>query len=98
MATVQVRFEPVSAAEMEPVADALMDALDAHPAVVGPLVVADGARGDVRVSFEFAASGDEARDRPSAQRIIDAVIGRAPLAAALRTPPPPFTLAFARTH
>ena len=74
MATVEVRLSPVSLQVVEPVAEALMDALEAHPSVVGPMVVADAARGDVVVSFEFAASGDETRDRPRAQRIIDTVI------------------------
>jgi hypothetical protein len=91
MAVVEVRLRPVTSGEVEPFADALMEALDAHPAVVGPMVVADMEKGDVTVSFEFAASGDVQRDRPRARRILDAVLaGRAELPAS-----PTFSLAFA---
>jgi hypothetical protein len=94
MATVEVRLGPMMGDEVEPLADALMEALDAHPAVVGPMVVADLERGDVMVSFEFAASGDVKRDRPRAMRILDAVLGgRNELRASLGSAPT-FSLGF----
>ena len=38
--------------------EALQTALDAHPDAVGPMVIADREKGEIELSFEFAAEGD----------------------------------------
>lgn len=56
-------------------AEALQAALDGHAEAVGPMVIADREKGEIELSFEFAAEGDPSVDVPRAMEILAEATG-----------------------
>ena len=71
----EVRFAGLPGDAVWKMADLLQAALDAHPAAVGPMIVADGSTGELTLSFEFAAVGSLGVDVPRAMEIIGEATG-----------------------
>ena len=69
-ATLEARFAGLPGEVAWKLADALMLALDAHSAAVGPMVVANSASGELTLSFEFVGVGDPSVDVPRGMEII----------------------------
>jgi hypothetical protein len=84
-AVLEMRFGGMPAELLEGITDAIMVALDAHPLTIGPMVAADKSKGEVALSFEFAAVGDLNQDMARALGILGEALPPSPGVAANET-------------
>ena len=61
-ATLRVTVHAMKSVGAERMGDAVMEALEAHPSALDPIVSTDLDSGELTVAFEFGATGDQKAD------------------------------------